>query len=324
MILILSNHGDYSTDIVIDWLEYLEAKYVRINSFDLMDYPWDIDLSCSQIKIKGQIIDNSKIGAVWFRKFGFFRKSKQANDIKMTLDPYAQSYFSTEFSRVMEVFESFFAPAFWLTNPQKITLNKFLVLKKAVDIGLNVPKTYVTNNKNTLRFLQANGIELISKSIYDPLFLKVDSERYSMYTALLQETDMQNIPETFLPSMVQEKISKRFEIRTFYLCGKCYSMAIMSQMDTKTSLDFRKYNTENPNRFLPYKLPLQIEESVNHLMEELDLNTGSLDFILDENGQYIFLEVNPTGQFGMVDFSCNYGLHEKVAKKLLFEDLKRI
>lgn len=30
-----------------------------------------------------------------------------------------------------------------------------------------------------------------------------------------------------------------------------------------------------------------------------------------------FLEINPTGQFGMIDFPCNYGLHKIVAKKLI-------
>jgi hypothetical protein len=46
-------------------------------------------------------------------------------------------------------------------------------------------------------------------------------------------------------------------------------------------------------------------------MEHLNLNCASLDLIKDVNSEYILLEINVTGQFGMVDFPCNYGLHKK-------------
>jgi glutathione synthase/RimK-type ligase-like ATP-grasp enzyme len=52
-------------------------------------------------------------------------------------------------------------------------------------------------------------------------------------------------------------------------------------------------------------------------MKKLDLNCGSIDLIKGCDGKYYFLEVNPTGQFGMIDFPCNYGLHRKVAEKLI-------
>ena len=55
-------------------------------------------------------------------------------------------------------------------------------------------------------------------------------------------------------------------------------------------------------------------------MNKLDLISGSLDFILDIEGDFVFLEVNPVGQFGMVDFPCNYGLHRKIAEYLIFKD----
>ncbi|SJL19874.1 hypothetical protein PGIN_3-3_00944 [Porphyromonas gingivalis] len=120
--------------------------------------------------------------------------------------------------------------------------------------------------------------------------------------------------------MVQKAIPKQFEVRVFFLMGECFSMAIMSQDDENTETDYRKYNFDNPNRFLPFQLPKNIEDKVVDLMAELSLNTGSIDFILTPENEYIFLEVNPTGQFGMVDYSCNYGLHEKVANILIAKD----
>jgi hypothetical protein len=52
-------------------------------------------------------------------------------------------------------------------------------------------------------------------------------------------------------------------------------------------------------------------------MESINLNTGSLDFIKSsKDSNYYFLEVNPSGQFGMTSNPCNYNLHEKIANYL--------
>ncbi len=52
-------------------------------------------------------------------------------------------------------------------------------------------------------------------------------------------------------------------------------------------------------------------------MDKLDLNCGSIDMIVNTKNEFIFLEVNPVGQFGMVSEPCNYFLEKKVAEFLL-------
>jgi D-alanine-D-alanine ligase-like ATP-grasp enzyme len=52
-------------------------------------------------------------------------------------------------------------------------------------------------------------------------------------------------------------------------------------------------------------------------MAELNLDTGSIDMILDRKNEYVFLEVNPTGQFGWLSKSCNYYIEKEVAKHML-------
>lgn len=117
-------------------------------------------------------------------------------------------------------------------------------------------------------------------------------------------------------SVFQEKLDKELEIRTFFLNGKCYSMAIFSQLDSQTSVDFRKYNLTTNNRNVPYQLSRMLEEKITKLMDELKLNTGSIDIIKTKDGRYVFLEVNPVGQYGMTSFPCNYHLDRKIAEYL--------
>ena len=133
-----------------------------------------------------------------------------------------------------------------------------------------------------------------------------------MYTSTVHKREKAKFFITFF----QDKIDKEFEIRTFYLNGKCYSMAIFSQNDERTKTDFRKYNLEKPNRNVPYNLSSCIEEKIKLLMQALDLNCGSLDFLKGKDGKFYFLEVNTIGQFLGLSHTCNYSLDKKIADYL--------
>ena len=111
-------------------------------------------------------------------------------------------------------------------------------------------------------------------------------------------------------------MDKLFEIRTFYLKRTCYSSAIFSQNDEKTKVDFRNYNYENPNRTPPFRLPKNIEKSIDLLMKKLDMTSGSLDFVYTKSKKFVFLEVNPIGQFQQVSLPCNYYLEKQIALAL--------
>ena len=100
------------------------------------------------------------------------------------------------------------------------------------------------------------------------------------------------------------------------MAGDFYSMAIFSQNDEKTKLDYRNYNREKPNRNVPFQLPEKIETLARKFMEQSQLDTGSIDFIVDEKGEFIFLEVNPNGQFDWLSNNCNYYIEKKIAKYL--------
>lgn len=134
----------------MDHIRMLGGDCLRINSFDILNKPINLSLNNDFVSIGEKIIDPDNIGAVWFRKFGFFRRSQQALNHRKFLEPTAQSYMATEFSKVIGVFENYFSNSFWLTNPNRILLNKFLVLKRAQLLGLLIPPTYIVNNLQEL------------------------------------------------------------------------------------------------------------------------------------------------------------------------------
>jgi hypothetical protein len=94
-------------------------------------------------------------------------------------------------------------------------------------------------------------------------------------------------------------------------------MAIFSQNNEMTRVDFRRYDYQKPNRQVPYLLPKNIQEKLSMLMERLGMTSGSIDMIKNIEGNYTFLEVNPVGQFGMISLPCNYYLEKKVCETLV-------
>jgi ATP-GRASP peptide maturase of grasp-with-spasm system len=162
---------------------------------------------------------------------------------------------------------------------------------------------------------------IITKCIADGIFYSLDDYDFSMYTQEVTESMIVAIPEDLLyPSLFQQMLEKKYELRIFYLDGICYPMAIFSQNDKQTKVDFRHYNVQKPNRNVPYQLPSEIETGIVKLMESLELRCGSIDMVRTIDGQYVFLEVNPIGQFGMVSGPCNYYLEKEMAKYLIKHD----
>ena len=53
------------------------------------------------------------------------------------------------------------------------------------------------------------------------------------------------------------------------------------------------------------------------LMKQLQLESGSIDMVVTPNNEYVFLEVNPVGQFDYVSKLCNYFIEKEIAVKLI-------
>ena len=94
-------------------------------------------------------------------------------------------------------------------------------------------------------------------------------------------------------------------------------MAIFSQNDKKTTLDYRNYNDEKPNRNVPVIIPKKIENKIFKMIKQLKLRTCSIDFIVSKNNKYFFLEVNPMGQLDWVSKNCNYYIEKQIAEDLM-------
>lgn len=194
-----------------------------------------------------------------------------------------------------------------------------MTIEIAKACGLEVPSFEIITNSDHLTRSKKKFGKAVSKAISNGIYNELNGYRFYTYTELIDEELYQAPNLQFFPSLVTQLIEKEYEIRSFYIDGRFYSMAIFSQSNEQTKIDFRKYAD---NRKEPYKLPLDIEEKTRSVFQALKLNTGSIDYIVDKKGRHLFLEINPVGQYGMTSFPCNYNLSEIIANYLIYGTVK--
>lgn len=321
MILILSTEFDVDTDNVCDWLIHYNAKFFRLHPKDLLnninEYRISKNNKPQSLAFADKTLDIKRINVVWYRKWFSmshitpFRHSNESNNISITKAIEKENKYINDYVFYLLKDKN------WIDKPIPLLSNKLYQLTNAMKVGINIPDTILTSRKeNISNFLKKHNT-LITKTIISQIKVECNNELYSSYTQMINENNIDSISETFYPSLVQEKIEKEYEIRVFYLDGKCYSMAIFSQSTKATTIDYRNYDYTNPNRHMPYKLPIGIENKINDFMCLIGLRTGSLDFIYSKNNDYVFLEVNPSGIFNNISTICNYNLDKKIAEYLI-------
>ncbi|MBL7731957.1 MAG: grasp-with-spasm system ATP-grasp peptide maturase [Chitinophagaceae bacterium] len=330
MIFLISQHNsDHTTNDVSDWLWHKKASYRRINgvdAYDAIDYP--VDIQSKEVAgyrgLHHQIIGGKKV--IWFRRWlpPEYYYTLGAFSDKENLNRQMTDYLKQEGAELRNYFMHLFVRSAdsVLTDFTKAGVNKIYILELAESLGMTIPTTIITGSKKTLQTFMKNTGEVIVKNIKDAGFFEHQEKFYVSFTALVRPEDVEQAPDNFFPSLFQQAIQKSYEIRVFYLDGTCYAMAIFSQASAKTSVDFRNYDYRKPSRNVPYNLPEELQQKVDKLMKSAGLNCGSLDFIRSSTGEYVFLEINPVGQFGFVSEPCNYYLEEKVADWLIAKEIK--
>jgi ATP-GRASP peptide maturase of grasp-with-spasm system len=320
MILILSDTTDESTCKVMDWIKFIKPseEVIRISPADKITAILinNDAIIITFLRWNNEVveIDFSKITAYWYRRG---KLDLNSAFLKPFLLEQLQEYERNELERINAYIHHALKKIKSLNSRSNVAPNKLIVNDIAESCGLMIPQYLISSEKQRLLSYSANGNEVITKGIDESIYLECEDGDIKGYTEKFIARLVEEYNEDIFPSLLQKQVDKKYELRTFYLDGEFYSMAIFSQRDEQTQIDFRKYNIETPNRCVPFRLPKEIERKLKNLMDKLDLNSGSIDLIVDKNDDYIFLEVNPVGQFAMVSEPCNYFLEKKVAEFLI-------
>lgn len=337
MLLIQSKDSDPSTDGVLAWLNYLypEQEYNRINNnkeIGEISYLIHDDANILEFTVNDFKFSNKEIVNRWYRRgsintshLTFQSESVEELSISLAIEDYLKRELKSLNAEVDNYLSSANNSINKFSDNEKGKLENALMARRA---GLNIPPTLFTNDISKLLQFTNEHEKIITKANHHNRFqIDLGDSMISMGfdTRLWTKADVEKliaddpIARFSIPSFFQKYIEKRYELRIFFLDGEFYSMAIFSQENEKTKVDYRNYDRERPNRCVPYTLPETVQTKLSAFMKLSDMNCGSIDMIYSTDGAYIFLEVNPVGQFHWLDKHCNYFLEREIAKFLCDE-----
>ena len=324
MLHIHTQCNDYSTDTILQYCHYLssEISYIRHNDNEtITDLTINLtnEESKTSLKLKGKSLDSSNIKKYYYRRGNIAFDMNQRGDA--LINGGLISFLSNE-NKIVEKYllDSFHKKQYNFAGfYQEANTNKLEQLKIAIESGLIIPDTIITTEKSEVLHFLARHKHIIIKPVSNHKLIKLKDREViePMCTQQFYTSDVEQLSDSFFPTLFQQKVEKKYEVRSFLLDGKLYSMAIFSQQDKQTLVDFRNYNRDKPNRNVPYILNEEISNKLLNTFNSLNLTTGSADLMFDHKGNYIFLEINPLGQFSWLSENCNYNVELKIAQNLV-------
>lgn len=315
-VLCLTHSQDYYvTELVDASLAALGLKMVRMNTDQ---FPLNIQISAMQTNqgINGTIeIDGvrhylSDFAAVWFRK-------NQHSNLNSVLTGETLSQATKESTAAKNAVLYALESIFWFDFPFDIQRaeNKQLQLILAKKCGLSVPNSLLSNSPDAVRqFFESENGNLITKML-TPLTTFMSNPKAFVYTSKVNREHLSKLDSLkYCPMQFQQEIEKAYELRVVFVAGEFFTGKIsLKTARSKQSLDWR--STEHPHFcWKPYQLPDTVCQQIRLLMARLSLNFGALDIIRATNGDYVFLEVNPCGEWGMLQKELDFPIAQSIAR----------
>lgn len=215
--------------------------------------------------------------------------------------------------------------AFWMNHPlvgvKLLEANKALQLRAARHFGLSVPETIISDQPDAIiEFCGRHGGVVAVKLISGHVFRTTDNKEDTLlaYTQRLSLSDLQDRREDLevCPVFVQEYVEKEYELRITVVGSEVYACRIDSQASERTLHDWRRYDFENVEH-RKTELPATITEKIIALVNNLGLNYAAIDMIRRPDGEYVFLELNPSGQWGWIEELTGLPITEAIADYLV-------
>jgi len=102
------------------------------------------------------------------------------------------------------------------------------------------------------------------------------------------------------PVILQEYVHKSLELRVTVIGPRVFTAALFSQQTREGRVDWRR-SVQDDLRHERYDLPEDISERCRRLVKGLGLKFGAIDLILTPEGHFVFLEINPNGQWTWIE-----------------------
>jgi glutathione synthase/RimK-type ligase-like ATP-grasp enzyme len=244
-----------------------------------------------QITSDGRTLDLDQIGSVWCR-------TVRAKGFPPGLDAADRKFAETEAERVLTALYTLIE-ARWVNHPLcHLRANaKPAQLAVARKLGFDIPETLITNDPEEVRAFIARTDGPV---IYKALSQALDSEPgTTLFTSVLTDEARETLDLIQVtPGIFQALVPKAYELRLTIVGERIFAARIDSQSRADSRIDWRRLPFEAD---AAVTLPGDIEAKIHAFMQHFGLNYGAIDIIVTPDGRYVFLEINPAGQYMWIE-----------------------
>ena len=274
--------------------------------------PFCVRMSNAQkpcVEYDGHVLDLADVGAAWYRRPTTFKNNKADEEVdKGRYDSLLDEYVQLQ-------------KYVWAGIPQHRWLNSLDVIHAADDklsqlalarnLGFLIPDTVVSNQWQKVVALPA-----------DPLVLKMprgllaaNGGTKALYTTIIPN-NARSLPlhSAPYPGIWQAYITKKREWRITVVGDRTFDMAIYTAEQAKH--DWRRHQASSAVVFKKETFPGDLQRNCVRMTKQLGLRYGAFDFVEKPNGDIIFLEVNPNGQYAWVEKELHLPISEAIADEL--------
>ncbi|MET8183341.1 ATP-grasp ribosomal peptide maturase [Streptomyces sp. NPDC005336] len=313
-VLIMAASDDWPTDRVV---VELESRGVEVFRMDTADFPQWLALAgridqasgwTGELATEHRTVDLSRVGAVYYRAPGAFRFPEGMSGPE---ERFAAAQARAGLGGVLSALE-----CRWVNHPTAMARAEYkpVQLAAARACGLRIPATLVTNRPEDVRAFaaEADG-QVVCKPVASPVLIE-GGRLKSVYTRRLGPSDLDDLRGISTTAhLFQSWVSKEYEVRLTVVGERMFAAAIhagseAAHEDWRSDYGSLTYTTTT--------VPEQVVAGMRRLMERLQLRYGAADFIVDPQGQWTFLEVNPCGQWDWIQGATGLPIAKAIADEL--------
>ncbi len=319
MILIVTNREDYTADFLILELQRRGAHYCRLNTEDFphratMTWRASVATTNGTLDLPSGPLTLSDVRSIWYRRPVPPVPSREVTD------PVSFAFAVAETEAALDGLLRT-TNCFWVSDPDRIRRAecKPFQLALAAKLGFAIPETIITNDPSAAQ----EFIRRQEAAVYKPLRqgrVIVEDELQLIYTNVVRNETAHWESVAYAPCLFQGYVKKSLEVRATVIGHRVLAVAIHSQESERTLDDWRRQSADLL-RHEPHDLPANVNDLCLKLVEALGLAFGAIDLIRTPAGEYVFLEINPNGQWAWLQQLCpEVPLRESLADLLMATD----
>lgn len=266
-----------------------------------------------QLSVGDESVEGREVKCVWCRRSTVSLDAEQQVDLSNGF-----RMWRSEWNRVLFGFYNALSAARWLNNLRDSTLadNKYYQYIMARDCNLKLPETITSNNRNALLAFATYHKEVALKFMSQELYTMENGSVAGLYVNKLTAEQLSDFAEcSENPITLQRYIEKLYEVRYTVVDGDHLVCKIDSQKSSRASVDWRRYDIANTPH-VAIVPPTDIADKITTFMKVLKLSFGALDFIVDCDDIWWFLEINTNGQWLWIEDLSGLEISDSVATSL--------